>query len=313
MSNRLHENELPVDPVLVRRIVDDQFPHLADLPLIRLAASGSSNVQFRLGDELLVRLPRQPGGGAAVAHEARWSAVVGSQLSVAVPEIVGIGEPAHGYPERWSVVRWLDGDLPRVCRSEDPPDAGRSRLASDLAAVILDLHRIALPDTAATDHRLRNYRGGMLADFDGQMRRNIATCRAIEDLDLDLDAAMSIWQQALRLPGASKTESVHWYHGDLVAENLLLNEGRLSAVLDFGGLGVGDPTIDLHGAWELFDPPARAVFRRQLAVDEAGWLRGRAWALAVALMTFSYYWTTMPGRVRDRMAMARAVLADAAG
>ncbi len=89
-----------------------------------------------------------------------------------------------------------------------------------------------------------------------------------------------------------------------------MRDGQLTGLLDFGGLGIGDPTVDLHGAWELFEPDARAAFRSRLDVDDATWLRAKAWALAIALMTFSYYWQTMPGRIESRLVMARAVLAD---
>jgi aminoglycoside phosphotransferase (APT) family kinase protein len=114
----------------------------------------------------------------------------------------------------------------------------------------------------------------------------------------------------LNLPGAVEAATDRWYHSDLVAENLLMTNDRLTGVLDFGGLAVGDPTIDLHGAWELFDSPARTVFRTQLGVGEDEWLRGRAWALAIALGCFTYYWEKMPGRRRDRLAMVQSVLAD---
>ena len=101
-------------------------------------------------------------------------------------------------------------------------------------------------------------------------------------------------------------------HGDLLAENLLVRDGRLAAVLDFGGLAVGDPTVDLIVAWEVLDPASREVFRRAVGVDETSWLRGRAWALSLALITFPYYWSTMPDRCASRLAVARSVLADAA-
>jgi aminoglycoside phosphotransferase (APT) family kinase protein len=133
----------------------------------------------------------------------------------------------------------------------------------------------------------------------------------IDGFDLDLDHALAVWEDGLRLPGADRTAADQWYHGDLVAENLLISAGRLSAVIDFG-VSVGDPTIDLHGAWEILDLPAREIFRNRMQADEDTWLRGRAWALGIALGTFSYYWHTLPARRADRMAMARNVLADAA-
>ena len=312
MNNRLHDNEIPIDIGLVRKLVDNQFPHYAGLPLSRLGASGSTNVLFRLGDELLVRLPRQPGGSSAIDKERRWLPAIGPHLPVNVPEIVAVGEPAFGFGERWSIVSWLEGELPGVCTPEAPPEPGRSLLANDLADVILALRSVDVPEPATTDPDLLLYRGRPLSGFDDQMRRNIRQCRSIEDLDLDLEAAAALWTDALQLPGASESGPACWYHSDLVAENLLLTNGRLTGVLDFGGLGVGDPTIDLHGAWELLDPPGRAVFRKRLGVDDSEWLRGRAWALAIALGAFTYYWTKMPGRMNDRMAMARSVLADAA-
>ncbi len=310
MIDKLHKDELMIDDKLVRSLVDKDFPEFADMPLESLAASGSTNVMFRLGDDLLVRLPRLANGSTSVDKEHRWSATIGDQLSVEVPQIVGMGRPAFGYGERWSIVRWLEGELPKSCNPGDPASSERSQLAVYLAAVVAAFRNTEVPIAASTDPLLRNYRGRPLAEHDKQMRRNIEHCRSINNLDLDLDAALIVWEKALQLPGADEAQHDSWYHGDLVAENLLLTGGRLTAVLDFGGLSVGDPTIDLHGAWELFDQPAREAFRKQLGVDDPEWFRGRAWALAVAMMTFSYYWRTMPGRIKDRLAMARAVLSD---
>ncbi len=311
MTYGLHDNEIRADITRVRQLVDTELPNYASLPLKRLAAFGSTNVLFRLGDELLVRLPRQPGGGSAIDKEQHWLPEISRHLSVRVPEVIAVGEPSSGFSERWSIVSWLEGELPKACSPEDPPGPERCALAADLADVIAALRAAQVPEAAATDPRLRTYRGRSLVEFDRHTRRNIENCRSIAGLDLDLDAALALWTDALALPGASGVDAERWYHGDLVAENLLLTNGRLTGVLDFGGLAVGDPTVDLHGAWELFDPPARELFRARLGVDDAEWLRGRAWALAIALGTFSYYWTKMPGRIRDRLAMARSVLADA--
>jgi aminoglycoside phosphotransferase (APT) family kinase protein len=146
--------------------------------------------------------------------------------------------------------------------------------------------------------------------MDRTTRENIERCRALEGFGFDLDAAEEVWAEAMELPGVADRAVPGWYHGDLAAENLLTRDGTLSAVLDFGGLSIGDPTVDLVVAWEVLDPPAREVFRRQVGVDDATWLRGRAWALSITLMIW-YYWTTMPGRRARCMAVGRNVLADA--
>ena len=240
MKTRLHQNEIAIDTDLVRKLVDSELPEYSALPLIRLDASGSTNVLFRLGDDLLVCLPRQPGGSVAIDKERRWLPEIGRHIPVAVPEIIAIGEPAFGFGERWSIVRWLDGELPIACSPDDPPAPERLRLADDLADVILAIRSVDVPDAATTDPALRWYRGRPLAEFDERTRYNIQKCRSIEGLDLDLDAALAVWTRALEAPGAFEVGPDRWYHsGDLVAENLLLTNGRLTGVLDFGGLSVG--------------------------------------------------------------------------
>jgi len=225
-----------------------------------------------------------------------------------VPKIVAVGEPALGYPERWSVVCWIDGDTP-----DGPagPGAAAGELARALAGVVSALGGLAVPADALTDPALRWYRGEPLAAMDATTRQYLADCRTLPGLDLDLDACLRLWEAAIALTGAGQAVAPRWFHGDLLAENLLLREGRLAAVLDFGGLSVGDPTVDLVVGWELLDPSGREVFRSILGIDEATWLRGRAWALAIAVMTLPYYWHTMPDRCAARLTMARAVLADA--
>ena len=146
--------------------------------------------------------------------------------------------------------------------------------------------------------------------MDHATRENIERCRSLEDFEFDLDAADQIWAEAMKLLGTADRTTTGWYHGDLAAENLLVRDGVLAAVLDFGGLSVGDPTVDLVVAWEVLDPPSRELFRRQVGVDDATWLRGRAWALSITLMIW-YYWTTMPERRARCMAVGRNILADA--
>jgi aminoglycoside phosphotransferase (APT) family kinase protein len=219
-------------------------------------------------------------------------------------------EPDRDYPERWSVVRWIDGAHPEVVDPDTSVDSRREGLAKDLAAVLDALRQAEVPTEAVNDPHLRSYRGEPLATMDQATRENIERCRSLEDFAFDLDAAEQIWAEGMKLPGTADRTTPRWYHGDLAAENLLVRDGTLTAVLDFGGLSVGDPTVDLVVAWEVLDPPAREVFRRQVGVDDATWLRGRAWALSISLMIW-YYWTTMPARRARCMRVGRNVLADA--
>ena len=308
----LHDDELLIDLSLVRALIDRALPEYASLPLSPLRASGSTNALFRLGDELLVRMPRQPGGTATIEKEARWLPQIGPLLPVSVPEVVAVGEPDLGYPERWSVVRWLEGEVPTVADPASHAGPTRPALARGLAAVVTALRDIQVPESALADPQLRSYRGAPLQSMDDTTRGNLAACREISGLDLDFDAALRVWEEAMALPQTGSGSEPRWYHGDLMAENLLARGGRLAAVLDFGVLAVGDPTVDLIVAWEVLDPEARDVFRRAVGADEKSWLRGRAWALSLALMTFPYYWNTMPDRCASRLAVARSVLADAA-
>jgi aminoglycoside phosphotransferase (APT) family kinase protein len=307
---RLHEDELPIDLDLVRRLVDRSFPEHSALDLRALDASGSSNALFRLGDELLVRVPRQPGGSATITKESRWVPFVASRLSVAVPRVLAVGEPAFGYPEKWSITQWIDGEPPPVPNRPAWPLAARQSLAHDLATTIRELRGVEVPDAARNDESLSWYRGHPLGEADADFRDSLAACRGLDGLELDLDATLRCWESVL----ASDTDdhpTTGWYHGDLLAENLLVRDGRLAAVLDFGGLAVGDQAVDLVAGWELLDAPTRETFRQELEVDDATWRRSAGWALFVAVVTFPYYWATMPARCTSRRVMVQAVLGSA--
>jgi aminoglycoside phosphotransferase (APT) family kinase protein len=306
----LHADELSIDVGLVRRLIAWTAPQLADLPVRPLPAAGSSNALFRLGDELLARLPRQPGGSATIRKEARWLPVVAPHLDVDVPETVAVGEPGFGYPEHWAVTRWLPGSVPDV--PWDATDSGPSTLlATDLADFVRQLRALPPPQVAGSD--LHWYRGGTLADLNADFRDALVACRQVPGLALDLDHAPHVWSQALAAEQRAEAP-VGWYHGDLLAENLLVDEeGRLSAVLDFGGLGFGRTAVDQIVAWEVLDPPGRQVFRHALAADDDTWAVGAGWALFIALITFPYYWDTMPQRCAARRAMAHAVLTELGG
>lgn len=305
---RLHDDEIEIDVDLVRRLLGTLSPTYDDLPLRRLASSGSTNALFRLGDDLLVRVPRQPGGTPTIEKEQRWLPDVAPAVAVAVPEVVAVGRPAAGYPEKWSVVRFVSGEPPTLPAPGEPP---RHDLARDLAAVVTGLRGLDVPPEALADPELRWYRGEPLAEYDGDLRRGLAECRSIDGLDLDLDAVGAVWDATLELPAAHARVEPRWYHGDLAAENLLVRDGRLAAVLDFGGLAVGDPAVDLCAAWELLDAAARTTFREAVGVADDEWAVARGWALALGVMAFPYYWHSMPARCEQRLFMADQVLADA--
>jgi aminoglycoside phosphotransferase (APT) family kinase protein len=310
---RLHEDELDVDEELVRRLLATVSTAYDGLPLRRFEVTGSDNSLFRLGEDLLVRVPRQPGGTRTIEKEQRWLPYVAAHLPVPVPEIVAVGEPGFGYPERWSVVRYLAGERPDVPRDGAAP---RHELAADLAAVVRALGALAVPDEARSDDELQWYRGRPLATMDDAMQAYLRDSRPLvghPELTVDLDEVASAWARTIGMPEARRSVEPHWYHGDLNAENLLVRDGRLVAVLDFGGLSIGDPTIDLVVAWQLLDPAARATFRQALAVDDVTWRLACGWVLVLSVMGLPYYWDTMRDRCLRGLHMAREALADLSG
>ena len=307
---RMHADEIHIEDQLVRRLLATVSSAYDDLPLRRFEVTGSTNALFRLGDELLVRIPRQPGGSETIEKEARWLPYVAPHLPIAVPEVVAVGEPGFGYPEKWSVVRFLPGDRPEVPR---PDEAPRHGLAADLAGVVRALGSLDVPEVARSDPALEWYRGRPLASMDDSMREYLRDSRPLvghPDLEIDLDAVASAWTRIMQLPGAHREVGPRWYHGDLNAENLLIRDGRLVAVLDFGGLSIGDPTIDLVVAWQLLDPAARARFRDTASVDSATWMLACGWALVLSVMGLPYYWNTMRDRCVRGLHSGREALAD---
>lgn len=185
----------------------------------------------------------------------------------------------------------------------------RQALAHDLARLLGQMRELPVPPEALRDQSLSGYRGRPLSEVDLDFREAVDACRGLAGLELDLDAALGLWEQALRAESGAEPAS-GWYHGDLLAENLLVNDGRLAAVLDFGGLAVGDPSVDLMAGWEVLDRESRDSFRRAADVDDATWLKGVAWTLLIAVITFPYYWSTMPARCASRRVMAANVLAE---
>ncbi|WP_410609253.1 aminoglycoside phosphotransferase family protein [Amycolatopsis sp. lyj-109] len=253
-----------VDADQVRRLVGDQFPHWAGLPVRPVRESGWDNFTFHLGDAMVVRLPSAAEYALAVEKEQRWLPALAPRLPLPIPVPLAAGRPGAGYPFPWSVYRWLDGEPATAAGVADPV-----RFAGDLAGFVAAVQHVDATD-GPRPGKHNWFRGATLRTYDGQARR------ALTKLGGTTDGAAALWEAALTAPWDGVDR---WFHGDLAPGNLLLRGGELAAVIDFGTCGVGDPACDLAIAWTLLTAEGRRVFRERLSVDDATWARGRGWAL----------------------------------
>ncbi|MEU9303411.1 aminoglycoside phosphotransferase family protein [Streptomyces sp. NPDC048269] len=287
----------PVDAGLVRRLVAGQFPRWAGLAVERFPSGGTVNGMYRLGDDMVVRLPLVKGGAEDVAMEREWLPRLAPRLPTPIPEVLGAGEPAEGYPWPWAVYRWLDGENPEAGALGEPV-----LLAEDLAGFVTAMRSVTAPSAPEA------YRGGPLASLDAATRAAIGKLRGIPEEGVDCDAVAAVWEDALRAPGPDGPPV--WLHADLMPGNLLVRGGRLSSVIDFGCMGVGDPACDLFPAWNLLPAGAREVFREALGVDDATWKRGRGRTLSQALIALPYHRKRNPTMARNARHVIRAVLEE---
>ncbi|WP_338671917.1 aminoglycoside phosphotransferase family protein [Streptomyces sp. SCSIO 30461] len=299
----LHENEIPVDETAIRSLLDAQCPAWAGLPLSR-AGAGTDNTMYRLGDELLVRLPRTAGNGRSLRKEQDWLPRLAPHLAYSIPSPVHAGAPTDAFPLPWSVYRWIDG-------AEPGPDTVRDWAAfgADLAAFVRELHGVDLMG-AARAGGLSWYRGGGLKPCDEWVGGSFDDCRVIVGAELDIDVLERLWRAALSLPEPGAGRQV-WLHGDLKPSNLLVRSGRLHAVIDFGGLSVGLPDAEHATVWDL-PPQARQAYWDAMGLDEVAWTRARAWAVAVGVSGIAYYGGKFPAFVAECRARLQAILTDAA-
>lgn len=263
-----------IDAALVKRLIAAQFPRWSALPVTPVEVDGWDNRTYRLGDGMTVRLPTAPGYVPAVAKENEWLPRLAPALPVAVPTVLGKGVPGEGYPHPWSVRGWLPGATAQPERVGDLP-----RFAVEVAEFVLDLQRCDATDgPVAGAHSF--YRGAPPAHYDEETRRCLAALKG----RVDTDRATAVWDAAL---AAEWRGEPVWFHGDIASGNLLVVDGKLAAVIDFGTAGVGDPACDLVIAWGMFSGDSRAAFRRTVAQDDATWARARGWALWKALLVLS--------------------------
>ena len=273
----MHADEVPTDATLVRRLVEEQFQEWVGLTIEPVPSGGTDNALYRLGDEMVVRLPRHGRTAVTLERERTWLRRLAPLLPVAVPEPVAEGRPGEGYPWTWSVYRWIPGEPATPERVSDATE-----FAADLAALVTAFWRID-PSGGPEPDEANAFRGAPLADRDEAVRR------AIDERAGSIDAASATaaWEDALGAPAWDRPGV--WIHGDLDSRNLLVVDGRLSAALDFGCISVGDPACDVAVAWKALSPETHPVFRSALDVDEATWRRGRGWTLSQALMVEPYF------------------------
>ena len=255
--------EVHIDASLVRRLVASQFPAWAGLPVERVSSGGWDNAIYRLGPDLAVRLPRRKMAADLVEKEQRWLPEIAPRLPLAVPVPIGRGQPGDGYPWRWSICPWLPGEMAAVAAVSDVEE-----VAATLGDFIAALHTVGPADGPRTP-----WRGVPLARRDEIIRGLLVDMGDV----VDVGAVTEAWKEALSVPAWPGPDI--WLHGDLHPANMLVEAGRLTAVIDFGDLVVGDPATDLMSAWMLLPPPARPVLAAAVGVDDATWARGRGWAL----------------------------------
>ena len=297
MTGNPRSGGVRIDAALVRRLIAAQFPPWADLPVRPVEAGGWDNRTFRLGPRMTARLPSAEPYALQVEKEHRWLPKLAPLLPLPIPVPLAKGAPAGGYPWQWSVYRWLEGESASVGGIAD-----LRRFATDLAEFLNALRR-SDPTGGPPPGRHNFFRGGPLTVYDAETRQAIA---ALEGR-VDTGAASAVWQAAL---GAKWDGSPVWFHGDVAAGNLLIEDGRLGAVIDLGTSGVGDPACDLAIAWTLFGGESRDAFRAAMGLDDATWVRSRGWTLWKALITLAEHIDTDPSQAAGARRVIDEVLAD---
>ncbi|WP_329176130.1 aminoglycoside phosphotransferase family protein [Streptomyces sp. NBC_01477] len=288
-----------IDAALVERLIAAQFPQWRGLPVRPVAVDGWDNRTYRLGQDMTVRLPTAAGYVPAVEKENAWLPVLAPYLPVPVPPVLGKGEPGEGYPYGWSVRGWLDGETATT------PDrigdlTGFAVALGGFLRALQDIDPAGGP--AAGAHSF--HRGAPPAYYDGETRAALAELDGL----VDTKSAAAVWDAAL---AADFTGPPVWFHGDIAGGNLLVKDGRLAAVIDFGTSGVGDPACDLVISWTLFSGESRAAFRRTVAKDPGTWARARGWALWKALICMVQFRETAPALAAEHGRVIGEVLADA--
>jgi aminoglycoside phosphotransferase (APT) family kinase protein len=285
---KMHKGEIDIDVTLVKQLLTGQFPYLAERSITVVRSTGTVNAIYRLGDEFCVRLPRLEEWAVSIDNEWIWLPILAPHISLNIPKPFALGKPTDEYPYPWAIYEWIKG-FPY----QDDLISDERQIAYDLANFILELRRV---DSLGAPHGGRD----PLIDLDVITRSAIESSKEV----IDTKAVSAVWKNCLEAPPWDG-KSV-WIHGDLLKSNFLVQGGHLRAILDFGGVGIGDPAADIVPAWSVFNLAGREIFRRALDVDDDTWRRARGYALHQALMIIPYYPKTNP----DFVAMAKRTVEE---
>jgi len=273
---KMHEGEIDIDVALVKRLLTDQFPHLAKESITVVRSTGTVNAIYRLGDDLYMRLPRLEEWAESIDNEWTWLPKLAPRISLNIPKPLARGKPTDWYPCPWAILHWIEGTSYQDALIND-----ERQTAHELVNFILELRSVDGVDAP---------RGGRrpLIELDAETRSAIESSRGV----IDTEAVSAAWARSLESP--TWDGKPVWIHGDLLTSNLLVQGGRLCAVIDFGGVGIGDPAADVIPAWSVFNKIGRETFRQALDVDDDTWSRARGYALHQALMIIPYYRESNP-------------------
>ncbi|MEZ4641656.1 MAG: aminoglycoside phosphotransferase family protein [Chloroflexota bacterium] len=289
---KMHKGEMDINIALVRQLLAEQFPHLAKRPVTLVRSTGTVNAIFRIGDDLYARLPRVAEWAKSLNREWEWLPKIAPHISLAIPQPVVRGKPTSTYPYSWAIYRWIEG-----ASYQDDLINDERQVARDLANFIMELQGVAMQGAPS---------GGRapLIELDAVTRSVIETLRGV----IDTEAVLELWTRSLEVPPWNGKPV--WIHGDLLKSNLVVRDGRLCAVVDFGGVGIGDPAADIVPAWSVFNEVGRETFRRALVVDDNTWYRACGYALHQALMIIPYYPDTNPEFVIMAKRTVNEILTD---
>lgn len=271
-SSAMVPGRLHIKSDLVEKLVRQQFPLWSQLTVKPVPKSGWDNYSFRLGDELVVRLPSAKCYAAQVKKEQQWLPVLAQHLSYSIPHPVAKGEPTEDYPFSWSIYQWIKGENADTLSRDK-----FNQFATDAADFLNELHQIDSENGPQPgEHNF--FRGAAPSVYESETKQVIST---LQDL-IDTEAALLVWEEAL---SSEWTKKPVWIHGDFSAGNILVRDSRLAAIIDFGCMGIGDPACDLVLAWTFLTDESREIFKSQLNIDANTWSRARGWALWKALIS----------------------------